>query len=644
MGKKNYPRRGKQQINKEVDHKKPRTGKEYRSGFEAGESTEKYDRYKSVSNDWKWYAENEQLVKDVASYPFAWPVGTELSTGIPFVDNHAIPGIMCIYTSPAVGYADTTSAPINTAARNIYSYVRHANSGHTNYEAPDLMMYLLAMDSIYSFISYAKRIYGVMNLYTYENRYYPDALLTAMGVSPEDFRTHIADFRAFVNTLVVRVGSMAIPASMSYMARHMWMYEGIYVDSDTPKAQTYLYSPAGFYISRLDKNGLGMLHYVPLQADGSTLLTYEQFTTYALAMIEPILASEDYNIMSGDILKAFGESGIYKGFGISEEYQVLPSYNKEVLSQIENATLLTAYLPDTAFDPTVPASPDIYQVIVEDATQPNGPTGYLRCVPRFKGIWEVLGMVESTVDGKVISAIDTIYGASKIINSHEDMQDPKDVMVMTRLTNTLEEIPDEDLIFYTSKTCGSDVAHYARIFYYGRQSSPGLPVGDWELRFSHNLYHALECYTQGIDAVVNTTPDEIAQMSSGNLQQILEDIIQNYTTMFNSSVNAVLSFAFDASLISMFDWHPAFVPIGFLQSDSATITAEVSGNDWLPTDVTWEQDTKPFAPGAVGIGQYLMDIDKYTVIAPSGLERMSQIALLSEFNVPQMGMFSRKMQ
>lgn len=355
----------------------------------------------SRPNDWKWYAQNEQLLRDTASYSYNTPLGSIVRrtvTGDQPVDYAGVPGVMAIYTTPAYGNSNSAVSPLNVAIRNIYSFVRHANSGHTNYDAPDLGIYMMAMDNIYSFMAYLRRIYGVVMTYSYTNKYYPVAVTNAMGVDFEDVHTHLADFRAMINSFAVKVGSMCIPSSMSVFARHMWMYEGYYTDTDQNKAQTYLYVPTGFYAYRM-RNKLveegvydtsGMLYYKPLTPFGALseqsrstpgntnyasqevanmrLLRVEDLHQYGEALLEPVLRSEDMNIMSGDILKAFGSNGIYMIPMIPESYVVVPTYSREVLDQINNCTLIgdnVTYKSEDEFDKG-------YNVLVQD---PNH--GYL---------------------------------------------------------------------------------------------------------------------------------------------------------------------------------------------------------------------------------------------------------------------------
>lgn len=135
------------------------------------------DSHKARPNDWRWYANNQQLLKDFANFPYGAPVGRTVPGYYPTANSgSAVPGLCTIELVPSIGVSKNENSAINVSARNIYSYVRHRNSGSTNYEAPDLMIYLMAMDSIYSFLSWMKRLYGLMMDYTPYNRYYPKLL------------------------------------------------------------------------------------------------------------------------------------------------------------------------------------------------------------------------------------------------------------------------------------------------------------------------------------------------------------------------------------------------------------------------------------------------------------------------------------
>lgn len=78
-------------------------------------------------------------------------------------DTFVVPGIMTFMYAPSIGVAfSTDSAAINVAAKNIYAYVRFANSGARNYDAPNLMTYLLALDSAYQIYACGVRLYAAL--------------------------------------------------------------------------------------------------------------------------------------------------------------------------------------------------------------------------------------------------------------------------------------------------------------------------------------------------------------------------------------------------------------------------------------------------------------------------------------------------
>lgn len=298
---------------------------------------------RQTHNDPSWYALNEFLLKDSSSHAFSWPLGGKIDLNDPDkdVDQFTIPGICALHVAHTIGPAVDANSAINIAARNIYSYVRHVNSGHTNYDAPDLMLYLLSMDSIYSLIGYMIRAYGLVNLYAQKNRYYPKRLLEASRINYDDFINHIADFRYFINQCVQKVGSLCVPNSMALNARHVWLYSNVYVDDPTTKAQSYIFVPDVLYEFTVEE-GPGFLKPIKLideMADETKGFSFKELQTLVNRLIDSVMSQEDMNIMSGDILKAFGDNNLIKLPGVAEDYLVLPAYEPVVLSQIQNATL-----------------------------------------------------------------------------------------------------------------------------------------------------------------------------------------------------------------------------------------------------------------------------------------------------------------
>lgn len=394
------------------------------------------DSTKCAPNDPAWYAANSSLLRDSGSFSFNNPIGNRITLtpaagGALPAKVLSVPGVYAIKTAPSIGISVDNSSPVNIAARNIYSFVRHANSGHSNYDAPDLMLYLLAMDQLYSALAFMSRAYGVMSYYSQANRYLPKALMYAMGLDYDDFMAQLADFRYFINSSAIKVGSMCVPKSMSYFARHMWMYSNVYKDSIAWKAGLYLYTPYSFwqYAPVADNQGGSLIEVQVKGKASSGLMTFAELRTLMTNMMNAIILDEDSNIMSGDILKAFTADGVFKIGPISEDYTVEPVHNVEVLGQINNATLVGTSL--------------VNNTVTQSMT--GATAGALLFNPHV------------TADTYTTS----YYGMDVLFNCFSDSPTPEEVMVNSRLT--VQPLGEGGGISHLTST-GSDIALFGQIF------------------------------------------------------------------------------------------------------------------------------------------------------------------------------------
>lgn len=367
----------------------------------------------SKDNDVSWYSRFPQLLKDAASFPYSYLAGAPfridnaLTGSNTALQDLKLPGVMRLAYVPTIGPAGSAETPVNIAARNIYTYVRHVNSGHANYDAPDLMMYLLAMDSLYNFHSFIKRVYGVARLYTPTNRYYPSTILKSMKLDPEEIYANLANLRSYINMYAVKLGALCVPSDMDYYSRHSWLNEGLYVDSMSNKAQTYYFMPEGYLqFDNTSSTGSSLTwqSYLHMQMSGQEVDTVNLTLLFNLGnrLMDAVMNDEDFNIMSGDILKAFGDR-IVKVDTIPEDYYVLPVYSEEVLSQIHNATICTDNLN------TYTISQDV-----------NINQGYITSELTFKA-------------EDVTNAWPAFINSSRFVNMMKDEVTPGDTMVATRL-------------------------------------------------------------------------------------------------------------------------------------------------------------------------------------------------------------------
>lgn len=364
-------------------------------------------------NDPAWYNKYPNLVADSANISYASQLGlvakdaTDYNLGASSTITYyigkslakraALPGYLILEVETVPGYANSVTDPINVAANQIYANVRYRNSGHANYEAPDLMMYLLAMDEAFIYLANMRRIYGMLRAYDPNNRYAPKYWLQSMGYDYDDLVVNMANLRTFINLYAAKLIQRYVPEGIAMFERHRNVFEGVYKDSPDPKSQNYIFMPVGY---RVWDDANGTLTPKEFTRDSNShLITYKTIVDDGNRIIEAIVGSEDFGIMSGDLMKAY-KNNYYVPLGVTDDYLTLPVYSDEVCSQIENANVLDGV--PTPITQHRAADPSEYS--------------YITCVPKFT----------------LMGASRWLLNIEQIMNMHVPVPKPLDNMVASR--------------------------------------------------------------------------------------------------------------------------------------------------------------------------------------------------------------------
>lgn len=485
---------------------------------------------RSTPNDPSWYAHNPQLMLDFGSLSFGNP------TGAPFVKNGSavtVPGIMAIYFDPQIGVAQAENDPINIAMRSFYAYIRSGQSGSKNYDPPDLMMYVLALDSAYMYLEWMKRMYGAMATTSPFNRYFGKALVLAMGGNFDDLAANFSDFRGFINLYAAKLANLVLPAELSYSKRHAWMTSGLFLDADNAKAQMYLYVPRSYYMFALDSQGAGSLNRLNVLGGGyegqqSAALTLTDIIKSGMDLLDPMIVNQDFNLMSGDILRKVDMSGIMLPTGIADGYSVMPIYSQEVMSQIENLTI------HGVSSNTVAQKTDVG-------------TGYLYLpAQKFEINPPLLLDSAATIDAAVFAQYMSSFADSELALLNYHMLSPTvgDVMVGTRLTS----IPKS----WSATISGSNKAMKLQPQYDSFGSETISHIRTFTLTNSQNAYMTFERF--------NTTFDLLWLSAS------------NSTSEEASAVNSYLR---KLTNLAAFDWHPqVYAGVGVFPNAGTSINMQ----------------------------------------------------------------------
>lgn len=624
---------------------------EYAKGKRAGELSSKRGKsYKrSSSNDPMWYAQNPQLLKATASFPYSWPVGNQLDTGAATIDAGSIPGVMALHFVPSVGYSVDAYSPINVAARNIYSFVRHANSGAKNYDSIDLMKYYIAMDSVYTYLSFLQRLYGVMRLSSVTNKYYPTALVAAMGVDYDDIYGNLANLNYLINAFAVRAQSMCVPATMSYFIRHAWMCSGYYADSNNDKAQLYMYTPEGFFVYSEPTNPSGQdvkwpLKFMTFWRPKGNKLKYADLVNWTRQLLDPILASEDFNIMSGDTLKAFTDAGVLKVSSMPTDYTVYPSYDEVVLAQIMNANMLGHVYQGTGLEPNFS---DPY-TIEEAFTTDDIPQGYLVSKPRtshpLSSIYvskpntaaaqriklQYVSPTGAGASGATLNDINkySAYEMKRFITFQDGDVTPERTMDATRLTYSVTPATAVDSYTVEYETLNTPNGDIGPVFHLADPSAPVYMTLDTvasEWISDARIYTYVNTSATKRNWVLQESPEIYTQALL-----VIDETGNRLTNDWPNNFVGATPFLINMCRIEQFDWHPAIIP------QYVTLRKFVPASG----DVTYDE-VDVYIGDAVGM---LQDVGYYAIIGQEEQKRLTSTALISEFSVPQMGSFNDKLK
>lgn len=413
---------------------------------------------KSKANDASWYSHYPELVRDTARPAFSYPLGTNVpynySSGTPGYPT--IPGIMRINYVTSIGQTDgANTEAVNKAANRMYTFIRRNVSTYAAYDSTDMMMYTLAMDSLFMMYGVLCRAYGIMNNYKVYNRYFAESLIESMGIDFEDFKTNLADYRAQINQIAVNLVQFCVPSGMDYIKRHMWLASNLFYDANSVKSQTYYFMPDGYYTYEEVTEGPAKLVYHALFPTDAKV-TMGVMIADVNRMLAKIMSSQDCIAMSGDIMRAFGGDRVYMVTPISELYYIDPIFSEEVLSQIENATIMGPLINDAALGCTAD--------ITQNTIIKNGVN-----LIQSLGFGHALGTKENA-----LVALTDSYGYLKsnfVLNMHKDDVTPDDVMVATRLSNivtttdTLPRVGDKTHFVSSPARCGSEVVTTVSMFY-----------------------------------------------------------------------------------------------------------------------------------------------------------------------------------
>nr|UVJ88898.1 putative capsid protein [Picobirnavirus sp.] len=413
----------------------------------------------------KWYVSSEQLKKDAGALSFAEVLGLPIElkgnsnlTTTKF--SKIIPGVAIIDMIPSIGISKDHNSLVNTAFRRIYSNIRAVNAGAKNYEYQDLAIINLCLGSLYAAHAHMRRTYRILRTYRGRNRNIPRSIFIGLGLDYDDFMSNMADFRYRINLFTAKLNSL-VGYGLPIFKRWYYTQCNAYAEGDnnSDKAQLYLFNFKCWYkYQAYDALTGGRAELVDAWNSQSIPtfqeLTMDQYMSFFEGLLDVLYYDDDVSLIMGDTLKYIkdGERDQVEEVSENEELQII--LDLDVLSQIQNATLVgelctPCYITQSAanggfigFDPkfTQPYNADWDPN--SGTPSPWFPFGYA---------WPMSSL---SVKANGLST-------NRILNSYKNDVSPSDVLRSSRLM-VVGDLEDSNGIRSLTSS-GTEIALYMRI-------------------------------------------------------------------------------------------------------------------------------------------------------------------------------------
>jgi hypothetical protein len=439
-----------------------KTSSNGRKGKFQGKDEAKVDDYKSKPgdiNDASVYYSNPELLSQVTNISFNEYLGVpvDLENQFTLAKREYVSNVTTFFMNPSVqptGYQDSARySSINTVAYKNYLLLSANNAKVTSYAPQDVTCLILAIGQVLAIYSYLKRPFGCIYLINQRNRSYPELLFKAMGIDYADFRSNVADYRIKFNELIAMFDKIPFFSEIPYFKKCMNMYSDIYIDEDTPLAQSYLFVPQSTWQinEAYNPNGTG-LDTVWVVNKGTTR-TFDELLGIFADMINALSTSTTFNAIFSDVLRVVsnGKGSTLLMELVSEAYTVTPVINAEIRHWINNAKFLHTPDDKDAF----PGSIGIGATNSNDVASDASTNSIL-----YNPIFSVFGGdhdAQTKSDDPIWKAIASSY-ESDLINFDAMAPSIEDKVAATRLAvrGSIEmvEAPLEGQYFYVLRNIG----------------------------------------------------------------------------------------------------------------------------------------------------------------------------------------------
>lgn len=487
----------------------------------------------SPVNDISWYSRFPELLVAAASLPFPYKPGMPDGLYVGTVDGQPqslrLPGVLALNWAPSVGKSQYASDPASLVAKQIYTQVRSVYSSELDADGPDFLIYLLCLDSIFSYIASLKRIYRLLSADNPFNYSVPETVLSALVNGPNakvtraNLRKERTKLYGAINELIYMLNRFRCPAVMDYFNRHYWMNDNIFGDSASASAQLYVFNQTAYYKWVLGdsadtpavKVGTAVLTPAPVPAGTVGEDVVGVLFNFGRELITALSDAGSSYTISGYLTRAYPDTPQFMVdiLGADDKQDII--YSAEVLSQIENVRITgTAILSN-------PAATTVTQQVATNSV--------------------IAPMTYNVIDPSSPAAKNGV-NINPFLNLHSENPSAAEVTIASRL---------HALTVYSS--IGGSATNYVVDIYAGSEYVTQM-----------SLYYNVPNAITGLDSVKGINIDSLRFFDAQQLTLTPDASLEN--------MKNVLSFMQQNALLEQFDWHPI---VAIVTEDAQQTNTEV---------------------------------------------------------------------
>jgi hypothetical protein len=433
------------------------------------------------SNDLAWHSPDAELLKRSATISWAYQTGEIIDVNKPLRYISTFPanpvyasqaGIMVIRTMMSCGGFGNGDFQMDTqpsynAANSLLTTMRSRTRVRNTYDAPDIMMLMLAMANIYGTVAFYKRLAATVQMFTYQNEYMPRTLLNAQGIDATWFEEHSFEFITQLNVIISEINKIYIPNRMHLFELFNQRFSNYYTEGSSIKDQIYLFAPA--FIGAIDYNETadfqsmikpvlcfpGTATYTDGVLSGTAYNNAGKYTGDVLLdalrlMVRRVIEHDSTADITGDMENAFGTSDRFILSPAVADSIALPIFDEEILETIHNCSVFYPVRANyQSFNSTVANYSNPKFCIVQDVT-----TNRI-------GVWD--DFIVQNNDS--VKALCTVENSFNVLDVHKDPT-PEKTFAITRLRHVYKGASIDDnglhcyLEFGADLVCNIDVYDY----------------------------------------------------------------------------------------------------------------------------------------------------------------------------------------